>query len=169
MKPWHLLPLAIVIGLTVLLGFGLSLDPREVPSPLVGQTMPAFSLPRLEGQAAVLTDQDLAGRPLLVNVWASWCAACLAEHPLLLELSRRGVEIIGFNYKDEPADARAWLLRHGNPYRVVAQDLAGQAGLDWGVYGAPETFVIDSGGRIVHKQIGPMTPEAWQTLQALLK
>lgn len=169
MKLWHLLPLAAVLGLMALLGLGLQLDPRVVPSPLIDKPMPAFNLPTLESPPSVLTKENLSGRPLLVNVWASWCAACLIEHPFLLDLKRSGVEIIGFNYKDDPAAAREWLARHGDPYRVIAQDRLGQAGLDWGVYGAPETFVIDSRGLIVHKQIGPMTPEVWRTIQPMLR
>ncbi|MEK6805344.1 MAG: DsbE family thiol:disulfide interchange protein [Pseudomonadota bacterium] len=168
MKLWHLLPLAAVLGLMVLLGLGLQLDPRVVPSPLIGKPMPDFSLPTLEGRPALLSAHDLRGRPLLVNFWASWCAGCKVEHPFLMELSR-SVEIVGFNYKDAPSAAKDWLAQGGNPYRVSALDALGQAGLDWGVYGVPETFVLDSGGVIVYKQIGPMTPEAWQTIKGLLQ
>lgn len=170
MKFWHLLPLLAVVALIGVLALGLNLDPRKVPSPLIGKPMPDFSLPTLEGKPALLTAQDLRGRPALVNFWASWCAACKIEHPLLMQIARGSkVRLIGFNYKDEIPAARAWLQREGNPYELNALDAAGQAGLDWGVYGAPETFVLDSQGVIVFKQIGPMTLEAWQTIQPLLK
>lgn len=156
------LPALVLLGLLVLLGIGLKLDPRVVPSPLVGKPAPEFSLPRLDAPDALLRPADLGGRPVLVNFFASWCAGCQVEHPLLMELSRQGVEIVGIDYKDEPADARRWLARHGDPYRVVAVDRAGQAGLDWGVYGVPETYVLGADGRILFKQIGPMTPQAWE-------
>lgn len=156
------LPALVLLGLLVLLGIGLKLDPRVVPSPLVGKPAPEFSLPRLDAPDTLLRPADLAGRPVLVNFFASWCAGCQVEHPLLMELSRQGVEIVGIDYKDEPADARRWLARHGDPYRVVAVDRAGQAGLDWGVYGVPETYVLGADGRILFKQIGPMTPQAWE-------
>lgn len=158
----YAIPVAILALLLVLLGIGLKLDPREVPSPLIGKPAPAFELPLLEGDAT-LTPAVLAGRPVLVNFFASWCAGCRVEHPLLLELARKeGVEIVGVDYKDDPAAGRQWLQRHGNPYRVVAVDRQGAAGLDWGVYGIPETFVLGADGTILFKQIGPMTPQAWE-------
>lgn len=158
----YAIPVAILALLLVLLGIGLQLDPREVPSPLIGKPAPAFELPLLEGEAT-LTPAALAGRPVLVNFFASWCAGCRVEHPLLLELARKeGVELVGIDYKDDPAAGRQWLQRHGNPYRVVAVDRQGAAGLDWGVYGIPETFVVGADGTILFKQIGPMTPQAWE-------
>lgn len=158
----YAIPVTILALLLVLLGIGLKLDPREVPSPLIGKPAPAFELPLLEGDA-ILTPAALAGRPVLVNFFASWCAGCRVEHPLLLELARKeGVEIVGVDYKDDPAAGRQWLQRHGNPYRVVAVDRQGAAGLDWGVYGIPETFVLGADGTILFKQIGPMTPQAWE-------
>ncbi len=170
MKFWHLLPLLAVGALIGVLALGLNLDPRKVPSPLIGKPMPDFSLPTLEGTPALLTPLELRGRPTLVNFWASWCAACKIEHPLLMQIARESkVRLIGFNYKDEIPAARAWLQREGNPYALNAIDAAGQAGLDWGVYGAPETFVLDSQGVIVFKQIGPLTQEAWLTIQRLLQ
>jgi cytochrome c biogenesis protein CcmG, thiol:disulfide interchange protein DsbE len=160
----YAIPVVVLLAMLVLLGIGLKLDPREVPSPLIGKPAPAFELPLLGAPAGAppLTPAALAGRPVLVNFFASWCAGCRVEHPLLMELSRQGVEIIGMDYKDAPQDAQAWLARHGNPYRQVALDAAGQAGLDWGVYGVPETYVLGADGRILFKQIGPMTPQAWE-------
>lgn len=165
----YALPVVILLGLVILLGVGLKLDPREVPSPLIGKPAPAFDLPLLTPPERTLTPAALAGRPVLVNFFASWCAGCQVEHPLLMELSRQGVEIIGMDYKDEPADVSRWLARHGNPYRQVAIDRAGQAGLDWGVYGVPETYVLAADGTILFKQVGPVTPQAWeQSIRPLL-
>ncbi len=155
-------PVVVLLLLIVLFAVGLRLDPREVPSPLVGKAAPAFDLPLLEPDGQRLAPAALAGRPVLVNFFASWCAGCQVEHPFLLALSKQGVEIVGMDYKDEPADVQRWLGRLGNPYRQVAIDRAGQAGLDWGVYGVPETYVLGADGRILFKQIGPMTPEAWE-------
>lgn len=158
-----LLVLAVLVGF---LAIGLRHDPREIPSPLIGKPMPAFNLTDLSG-ATPVTQQQLQGRPLLVNFFASWCAGCQVEHPVLMQLAREyGVEIIGIDYKDTREDAEAWLQRHGNPYRQVIADPQGQAGLDWGVYGVPETFVIAADGRIVHKQIGAVTIEAWKEVIA---
>lgn len=158
----YALPVVVLLGLLVLLGIGLKLDPREVPSPLIGKSAPAFELPLLEPEGQTLRPQDLAGRPVLVNFFASWCAGCQVEHPLLMEIAKQGFEIVGLDYKDEPADARRWLARHGNPYRQIAIDRVGQAGLDWGVYGVPETYVLGADGTILFKQIGPVTPQAWE-------
>ncbi|HEX4872343.1 MAG TPA: DsbE family thiol:disulfide interchange protein [Nevskiaceae bacterium] len=157
-----LIPLALALGLVALLGVGLTLKPGEVPSPLIGKPVPAFALPVLGGDG--LQDQRLLqGRPRLVNFWASWCTPCLEEHPLLLRLAReQGVEIIGINYKDEPAAAQAWLSRHGNPFQLILADRLGSAGLDWGVYGVPETFLIGADGRILAKHIGPLNEAAWR-------
>lgn len=162
MRVRYLLPIAILAGLAVLFVFGLRHDPREVPSPLIGKPSPDFTL-RLLGSDAPYGRAQLLGRPLLVNFFASWCAGCKVEHPFLMELSRRGVEIVGIDYKDTDAAARQWLDAHGNPYATVIADVMGTAGLDWGVYGVPETFVLDAQGTIVYKQIGPMTEEAWKT------
>ncbi|MGQ0697551.1 MAG: DsbE family thiol:disulfide interchange protein [Panacagrimonas sp.] len=159
----YAIPALVLVGTLALLGFGLKLDPREVPSPLIGKPAPAFELPLLDSEAQTLSPAKLAGRPVLVNFFASWCEGCRVEHPLLLKLAtEQGVEIIGMDYKDEPDAARLWLKRHGNPYRTVAIDREGRAGLDWGVYGVPETYVLGADGTILFKQIGPMTPEAWE-------
>lgn len=158
----YAIPVVVLIGLIVLFSVGLYLNPREVPSPLIGKPAPAFSLPLL-ADGATYTTQDLKGRPLLVNFFASWCVGCQVEHPLLLRLAQQdSVEIVGMDYKDTPADIHDYLQRHGDPYRRVVEDAQGTAGLDWGVYGVPETFVLDAQGTIVYKQIGPMTEEVWQ-------
>lgn len=170
MKLRYLLPALLTLGLLVLLGYGLTLDPRVVPSPLIGKPMPEFSLGTLEEKPQTLTPAQLQGRPTLVNFWASWCAGCQVEHPLLMQLAAEGrAHIVGIAYKDKAADSKQWLQVHGNPYALVAMDPAGTMGLDWGVYGVPETFVIDSSGVIVHKQIGPMTVEAWRLIEPLLR
>ena len=154
-----LLPLALFAGLVGLLAVGLTLKPREVPSPLVGKPAPAFSLPLLHAPDQTLALQDLRDKVWLLNVWASWCVACREEHPVLVDLARSGaVPIYGLNYKDQRADALQWLQRFGNPYRQSVSDTAGLVGIDFGVYGVPETFVIDKAGVIRFKHIGPVTP-----------
>ncbi len=167
----YLLPLLIVALLFALLAVGLTLDPRSVPSPLIGKPAPAFTLPRLSDPQQTLSVADWRGEPSLVNVWASWCASCRDEHPLLLELARQGeVAIYGLNYKDQWDEALAWLARFGNPYRDSAFDAEGRVGLDWGVYGVPETFVLDKQGRIRHKHIGAITrQDLEQTLLPLVR
>lgn len=156
-----LLPLAIFLILAGFLAIGLNRDPREVPSPLVDKPAPMFSLPQLSDTTAKLSPADLRGQVWLFNVWASWCVACRIEHPLLVELAKQGtVPLIGLNYKDQRADALAWLKQHGDPYKLSVADTEGLVGIDYGVYGVPETFVIDKYGVIRHKHIGPVTPEA---------
>ena len=162
------IPIVLMVGVLALLGFGLTHDPREVPSPLIGKPAPTFALPGLNGIPPQLTNADLQGRPVLVNFFASWCAGCRVEHPLLMQLAKEGVEIIGIDYKDADADGAAWLQRHGNPYRVVAADAQGAAGLDWGVYGVPETYVLAADGTILYKHIGPVTEAAWREKMAPL-
>ena len=166
----YLTPLLLFLALAGLLYKGLSLDPHRVPSPLIGKPAPAFSLPRLQQPGAVLSSDDLKGKVSLLNVWATWCVACRAEHPLLVQLARQGVPIYGLNYKDKRPDAQRWLQRYGNPYLANAFDADGRVGIDWGVYGTPETFVIDKHGVIRFKQIGPLTREVIdRTLLPLLK
>ena len=150
---------------------GLKLDPREVPSPLVNKPAPDFRLPRLDHPETPFAKADLDGKVTLLNVWASWCGGCRAEHPVLLELAARGdVHLVGLDYKDQRADAMGWLARHGNPYSVVAFDGDGRTGIDYGVYGVPETFVIDRHGVIRYKHTGPLTEEAVRdTLLPLLE
>ncbi|MCW5622517.1 MAG: DsbE family thiol:disulfide interchange protein [Burkholderiales bacterium] len=155
-----LIPLGVFIVLVVFLGIGLGLKPREVPSPLIDKPAPAFTLTRLDDPNLSVRAEDMRGQVWILNVWASWCVACLDEHPLLVEFSRQGlVPLYGLNYKDKPDDARAWLARHGNPYDVSVVDGDGRVGIDYGVYGVPETFVIDKQGVIRYKHIGPVTPE----------
>lgn len=158
-----LLPLAFFL---VVVGFfvrGLFLNPREVPSPLIDKPAPEFLLPQLFDPAKTLSPRDLAGKVWLLNVWASWCVSCREEHPLLLELAKNGiVPIYGLNYKDKREDGIGWLNQLGNPYVLSVSDFDGRVGIDYGVYGVPETFVIDQRGVIRYKQIGPVTPEALQ-------
>ena len=155
------IPLAIFIALAAFLAVGLTRDPREVPSPFIGKAAPAFSLEQVADAGAAFTPADMKGKVWLLNVWASWCASCRVEHPVLVEMSKRNVvPIVGLNYKDKREDALQWLGRYGNPYALSAYDVDGKVGIDYGVYGAPETFVIDKQGVIRYKQIGPITPEA---------
>jgi len=157
----YLLPLLVFLVLVGFLAVGLTLKPREVPSPLIDKPAPAFSLPLLEAPDKSLSAQDLRGQVWLLNVWASWCVACRQEHPLLVEMAKSGtVPIYGLNYKDKRPDALQWLAKFGNPYKQSISDTAGLVGIDYGVYGVPETFVIDKAGVIRHKLIGPITPES---------
>ncbi|MDL2336501.1 MAG: DsbE family thiol:disulfide interchange protein [Pseudomonadota bacterium] len=157
----YLLPLLVFVLLAGFLAVGLKRDPREVPSPLIDKSAPAFSLPQLDAPDQRVAAQDLRGQVWLLNVWASWCVACRQEHPLLVELSKIGqVKMYGLNYKDKREDALGWLEKLGNPYVKSMSDTEGLVGIDYGVYGVPETFVIDKQGVIRYKQIGPVTPEA---------
>jgi len=156
-----LLPLALFVALALLLWRGLYLDPTELPSPLIGKPIPKFSLPQVTAEAR-LTQDDLKGQPALLNVWATWCIACRVEHPVLNQLAQQGVRIIGVNYKDDNADAVRWLQEFHNPYQLNIRDENGTLGLDLGVYGAPETFFIDSKGIIRHKYIGVIDMTVWQ-------
>ena len=161
-SPACFLPLIAFAAVGVFFAIGLTRDPREIPSPLIGRPVPAFSLPAVQGRSLGLASEDLRGEVSLVNVFASWCAACRQEHPLLLEIKAgSAVALHGLNYKDQPADAAAWLDKLGDPYTRTGADVAGRVGIDWGVYGVPETFVVDRDGRIAYKHIGPITREAW--------
>ena len=164
-------PLFVFLVIGVFLGIGLTLNPREVPSPLIGKPVPEFSLPPVKGRTLGLSGADLKGEVSLVNVFASWCVACREEHPVLTQLSKTGiVPIHGLNYKDKPDDAQTWLNELGDPYRRTGADISGRVAIDWGVYGVPETFVIDRNGRIAHKHIGPITPQALnETILPLIK
>ena len=156
-----LLPLLAFIVLVIFLGIGLNLKPREVPSPLIDKPAPVFRVPQLYEENKTIAPEDMRGKVWLLNVWASWCVTCREEHPLLVELARQNlVQIYGLNYKDKREAAIAWLAERGNPYVVTAYDREGNVGIDYGVYGVPETFVIDKLGIIRYKQIGPVTPEA---------
>jgi cytochrome c biogenesis protein CcmG/thiol:disulfide interchange protein DsbE len=156
----YLIPLAVFAVMVIFLGIGLTLNPREVPSPFIGKPAPAFALPQVADAGKTLGTDDLKGQVSLVNVWASWCISCREEHPVLLQLAKQNiVPIYGLNYKDERDNAQAWLQRFGDPYTASAFDPEGKTGIDWGVYGVPETFVVDRDGIIRHKQTGPITPE----------
>jgi cytochrome c biogenesis protein CcmG/thiol:disulfide interchange protein DsbE len=159
-----LIPLAVFVVLCGFLFAGLWRDPREVPSPLIGKPAPSFTLAQLHQPAKTLGPSDLRGQVWLLNVWASWCVSCREEHPLLVELGRaKIVPIVGLNYKDEPAAGMRWLTQNGDPYNVSVVDRDGRVGIDWGVYGVPETFLVDKEGMIRYKQIGPITAEALET------
>jgi cytochrome c biogenesis protein CcmG, thiol:disulfide interchange protein DsbE len=156
----YLAPLLLFGLLAALLLRGLSLDPKLVPSPLIGKTMPAFRLARLEDPSMTLSDSDLRGKVSMLNVWATWCVSCRAEHKVLLQLANTGkVNLYGLDYKDDRNDAKRWLSQLGNPYRANAFDENGRVGINWGVYGTPETFIMDRQGIIRHKHIGPLTRE----------
>ncbi|KYC28914.1 periplasmic thioredoxin of cytochrome c-type biogenesis [Sterolibacterium denitrificans] len=176
-----LIPVVLFVLLLGLLAVGLNLNPREVPSPLVGKPAPAFQLARLDDASRTFSPADMRGQVWLLNVWASWCVSCRAEHPLLVSFARQGlVPVVGLNYKEVRGDgeldagrlgvdeekqlvrsrAQAWLDQRGDPYRLTALDIDGRVGIDYGVYGVPETYVIDKAGVIRYKQIGPLTPEA---------
>ena len=156
----YILPLGVFGLLVVLLGVGLSLNPREVPSPLIGKPAPAFQLPQLHQPEKTFAPAELRGKVWILNVWASWCAACRDEHPVLTDLARSGVApMYGLNYKDKRNDAIEWLKRFGDPYQASLFDGDGRVGIDYGVYGVPETYVIDRQGVIRYKRIGPVTPQ----------
>ena len=182
MKAKFLVPLLLFFGLAGFLAFGLTLNPREVPSPLINKPAPAFSLPQLESEAT-FSPKDMAGKVWLLNVWASWCVACRQEHPLLVRMAKQKlVPVVGLNYKEVRGDgalnvrgmaleaetamaverARGWLSDHGDPYVLSVLDVDGRVGIDFGVYGVPETFLIDAEGRIRYKHIGPITPDSLQ-------
>lgn len=155
-----LLPLGIFIALIALLAVGLNLNPREVPSPLIGKPAPAFTVPLLHEPEKTFSPQDMLGKVWLFNVWASWCVSCREEHPILVEYAKTGmVPIIGLDYKDKREDGQRWLARFGNPYQIIPFDADGRVGINYGVYGVPETYLIDKAGVIRFKQIGPITPE----------
>ncbi|RKZ61282.1 MAG: DsbE family thiol:disulfide interchange protein [Gammaproteobacteria bacterium] len=163
------MPLIIFTVLVIFLAVGLTLNPREVPSPLIGKPAPEFELPLLLKEGS-FSNKDLIGHVTLINVWASWCFACRQEHEVVKHLSRQGVRIIGLNYKDEASDAKQWLAKLGNPYQAIAADRDGRIAIDWGVYGAPETFLIDRQGIIRHKVIGPLSDqEKFDALMAVME
>jgi len=173
MKRWQfIVPLVLFVVLLGFLGVGLNLNPREVPSPLIGKPAPAFKLARLDDPAQQIGREDLLGKVWILNVWASWCVACREEHPILVDYAKRtgSVPIYGLNYKDQRDDALRWLARFGDPYKASIIDRDGKVGIDYGVYGVPETFVIDKQGQIRFKQIGPVTPEVLRDkIEPLLK
>ena len=174
-------PLIGFVVLVVLLAIGLKLDPSDVPSPLIGKPAPAFSLARVDAPEQSFSPQDMQGKVWLLNVWSTWCVSCRQEHPVLVEMAKnKAITLVGLNYKEVRGDgdidadkitpdaertlalqrSNAWFKQHGNPYSLSVLDLDGRVGIDYGVYGVPETFVIDKAGMIRYKQIGPVTPQA---------
>ena len=161
-----LMPAVVFVGLMLAFGISLNRDPSSVPSPLIGKPVPEFSLAPVKERTLGLSTADLRGDVSLVNVFASWCVPCREEHPLLMRMKEQGlVPIHGLNYKDKPDDAARWLDTMGDPYTRTGADLDGRVAIDWGVYGVPETFVVDRQGRIAFKQIGPISP---QTLEGTI-
>ena len=155
-----LVPLGIFVVMVGFLAVGLRLNPREVPSPLINKPAPPFTLPELVDPQRTFSQKDMLGKVWMLNVWASWCVSCREEHPVLVAFSRRNiVPVYGLNYKDDRRDALAWLARLGDPYTKSIMDRDGRIGINYGVYGVPETYVIDKKGVIRYKQIGPVTPE----------
>lgn len=158
----RLLPLLLFVLLAVLLAVGLTIADRkeEIPSPLIGKSVPDFSLPLLGEEDVVMSQADLLGEPFLLNVWASWCVTCRVEHPVIEALAESGrLRVIGLNYRDAREDALAWLEQFGNPYALNLADPSGRTAIDFGVYAAPESFLVDADGRILYKHIGALTPE----------
>jgi len=166
-----ILPFIIFAMILFLLWRGLGLRPNQVPSPLINQSAPEFSLPDLLDAKKSVTHKEFAGHVTFVNVWATWCVSCAEEHRALLQLAQDAhIEFLGLNYKDDTIAAKKWLQQYGNPYKRVAVDSDGQAAIDWGVYGTPETFVIDKKGVIRYKQVGPIDNDAWEkTLKPLVE
>ena len=162
----RLLPFAVFLAIALLMWVAVRMnsgkDTSAIPSPFLGKPVPAFILPVLGEPTRTVSDRDLRGAPYLLNVWGSWCVNCREEHPQLTDLSRRGVRVVGYNYKDAPADARRWLQEFGNPYTLVVADEEGRAALDFGIYGAPESFLVDAQGVIRWKLVGPITPALLQ-------
>lgn len=161
MRISHILPLALFAAVAVALGVGLTLNPRLIPSALIDKPVPEFALPPVGDRGEGFVTADLqTGEVAIVNVFASWCGPCRIEHPLLMEVAQNGdVPVHGINYKDQPKNATNWLKRYGNPYEKIGADRDGRVSIDWGVYGVPETFVVDRQGRIAYKHVGPMMAE----------
>ncbi len=156
----YFVPLGFFIALAVLLAVGLTLDPKKVPSPFIGKPAPSFNLPELYANDTVINPEKMKGQVWILNVFASWCVSCRAEHSVITRLIKQSnINVVGLNYKDPEVDAKRWLAQFGNPYFSVAVDIEGRTGIDWGVYGVPETFVIDKKGIIRLKHIGPVTDD----------
>jgi cytochrome c biogenesis protein CcmG, thiol:disulfide interchange protein DsbE len=171
MKVQAIIPIVIFILLVALFGIGLTKDPRLIPSPLIGQPFPEFDLPFLKNLESNIQKSDITGEYMLINVWASWCSACAEEHPLIMELAKRNViKLVGLNYKDESIAALKWLKNRGDPYVATLVDYDGELGMNLGVYGVPETFLIDPKGNIIYKHVGPLNSEVIENnLLALAK
>ncbi len=163
-----LAPISLFLVLAIAFAVGLTRDPSHIPSELIDRPMPVFELPPIEGYERGFSSADLTGKVALVNVFGSWCIACTVEHPFLMKLSARGVPIYGLNWKDKPGDGTAWLNKHGDPYTLIGDDQEGRTVIDFGVTGAPETFIIDKTGRVRYKHIGPITDKIWRTTLAPL-
>lgn len=158
----YLIPAALFVALIAFFYKGLDRDKETLPSALLGKPAPQFSLPRVDGGGSV-SSGDFAGHPYVLNVWATWCVGCREEHAELLKIAARGeVPIVGLNWKDEMQPAQAWLQQLGNPYVATAFDQQGRVAIDWGVYGAPETFLVDASGNVIHKHVAPMTLDIWE-------
>lgn len=165
----RILPLIVFAALAALLLSGIWMrkqdeaqgrNPSDIPSPLIGKQAPVFSLPNLHQPDTLVSNADFAGAPYLLNVWGSWCPACRDEHPVVAELAASGkLRVVGFNYKDQRTDALRWLAQFGDPFNVTVADLEGRSAIEWGIYGAPETFLVDGNGVVTYKHIGPLTPE----------
>ncbi|MBI2785131.1 MAG: DsbE family thiol:disulfide interchange protein [Legionella longbeachae] len=158
---WKLIPIVLFVLLTIFLWRGLSLNPHDLPSAQLGKSLPEFTLPQLQNPDSAFSSSQLRDQVVLLNVWASWCAACVEEQVFMLQLARQGIPIYGLNYKDKPAEALQWLAQWGNPYQLVMQDRRGKVAIDLGVYGAPETFIIDKKGIIRYRHAGVVTQEIW--------
>lgn len=158
----YLIPLGLFLVLVIFLAIGLRRDPSKLPSALIDKPAPAFRLPQLKDPGKTFSAEEMRGKVWMMNVWASWCMACREEHPYLKGYAKEGaIGIYGLNYKDQSEDALAWLQELGDPYVLSAVDLDGRVGIDYGVYGAPETYLIDKSGNIRHKHVGPVMPEVW--------
>ena len=158
-------PLVVFFGLVLMFWIGLGKDPQIIPSALLDKPAPVFNLPQLHKPELAFNPEEMKGKVWVLNVWASWCASCRAENTLFLELSRRGeINLIGLNYKDQPADAKTWLRQLGDPYVFSVSDLVGDVGIDYGVYGVPESFLIDKQGVIRYKHVGPVSRQDWETI-----
>jgi len=160
-----IVPVVVFLGLAVVFFMGLGRDPKIVPSALIDQSVPAFELPAINGSGEGLTNADLTGAVTVVNVFASWCIPCRAEHGLWMDVAEKGdVRLIGINYKDEAGAATRWLAELGDPYERIGADRDGRVGIDWGVYGVPETFIVDATGRIRYKHVGPVSEQEWREI-----
>lgn len=167
---WRVVPIALFLLLCVFLWRGLSLDPHNLPSVQLGKEVPVFTLPDLLNPKSSFSSSQLRNQVVLLNVWASWCEACVEEQVFMLQLAREGVPIYGLNYKDKTPDAKQWLVQWGNPYKLIIQDIEGRVAIDLGVYGAPETFVIDKQGIIRYRHVGIMSQAIWlKEIQPLMK
>lgn len=158
------LPLALFLGLALLLGAGVLMNAGKtstaIESPLIGRPAPEFALPDFADPTVIVRKADFLGQPYLLNIWASWCASCRAEHPVISDIARSGrIKVVGYNYKDTPEDAARWLAQFGNPFDRIIVDAEGRDAIDWGIYGSPETFLVDATGVVRWKHVGPMTPE----------